>query len=52
VLAGIERVGNRLPNPVLLFLGLLILLGLVSTVLAQLGVTVAVPGTDRGRCGG
>jgi aminobenzoyl-glutamate transport protein len=47
VLAGIERVGNRLPNPVLLFLGLFILLGLVSTVLAQLAVTIAVPGTDR-----
>lgn len=43
-LSGIERLGNRLPNPVVLFLGLFGLLGIVSTVLALAGATVTVPG--------
>jgi aminobenzoyl-glutamate transport protein len=47
VLSGIERVGNRLPNPVLLFLGLFGLLGIVSTVLALAGATVTVPGANE-----
>jgi aminobenzoyl-glutamate transport protein len=47
VLAGIERVGNRLPNPVVLFLGLFVLLGVVSTALAVAGVSVTVPGTGK-----
>jgi aminobenzoyl-glutamate transport protein len=44
VLSGIERVGNRLPNPVVLFLGLFGLLGIVSTALALAGASVTVPG--------
>ena len=47
MLAGIERVGNRLPNPVILFLALLALLAVVSTMLELFGVTVTVPGTDK-----
>jgi aminobenzoyl-glutamate transport protein len=43
-LSGIERLGNRLPNPVVLFLGLFGLLGVVSTALALAGATVTVPG--------
>jgi aminobenzoyl-glutamate transport protein len=46
-LSGIERLGNRLPNPVVLFLGLFGLLGVVSTVLALAGATVTVPGADE-----
>ncbi|QYN38500.1 AbgT family transporter [Pseudonocardia sp. DSM 110487] len=47
LLSGIERLGNRLPNPVVLFLGLFGLLGVVSTVLALGGATVTVPGADE-----
>ena len=46
-LAGIERLGNALPHPVYLFLGLLVLLGVASTLLAGLGATVTVPGSDE-----
>ena len=46
-LAGIERLGNRLPNPVVLFLCLFGLLGIVSTALALAGATVTVPGADE-----
>jgi aminobenzoyl-glutamate transport protein len=47
VLGGIERAGNKLPHPVLLFLGLFAVLGAVSTVLAAAGATVTVPGDDE-----
>jgi aminobenzoyl-glutamate transport protein len=43
-LGRIERVGNKLPHPVVLFLGLFVLLAVVSTALAALDVTVTVPG--------
>lgn len=46
VLALIERAGNALPNPILLFTGLFVLLAVVSTALSLADVTVAVPGTD------
>jgi aminobenzoyl-glutamate transport protein len=46
-LSGIERLGNRLPNPVVLFLVLFGLLGVVSTALALGGATVTVPGKDE-----
>lgn len=46
VLALIERAGNALPNPIVLFAGLFILLGLVSTALALGDISVAVPGTQ------
>ncbi|MWA15917.1 AbgT family transporter [Streptomyces sp. BA2] len=47
VLNGIERAGNKLPHPVLLFLGLFLIIGTVSTVLAATGTTVTVPGEDK-----
>jgi len=47
LLAGIERVGNKVPHPALLFLGLCIGTILLSAVLAWIGVgatyEVAVP---------
>lgn len=46
-MSGIERVGNKLPHPVLLFLGLFVLVGAVSTVLAAAGATVRIPGEDK-----
>ena len=35
LLTGIERVGNKLPEPFTLFLGLFIITGLVSTAMAM-----------------
>jgi aminobenzoyl-glutamate transport protein len=47
VLGLVERVGNRLPNPFVLFTGLLVLIAVVSTIVAAFGVTVTVPGVDE-----
>ncbi|GGV25607.1 p-aminobenzoyl-glutamate transporter [Streptomyces longisporoflavus] len=47
VMSGIERAGNKLPHPVLLFLGLFLIIGTVSTVFAATGTTVTVPGEDE-----
>ena len=44
ILNAIERVGNRLPEPFMLFLILFVLTGIVSTAMALAGVTVSVPG--------
>ncbi|MFI0773691.1 AbgT family transporter [Streptomyces sp. NPDC021212] len=46
VLSLIERAGNALPNPIVLFSGLFGILAVVSTGLALGGVSVTVPGTD------
>lgn len=46
-LAAVERIGNRLPDPFLLFLGLFLLVGVVSTVLQLLGTAVTIPGADE-----
>ncbi|MGP3945859.1 AbgT family transporter [Streptomyces sp. 6N106] len=46
VLSFIERAGNALPNPIVLFAGLFVLLAVLSTVLALIGLSVTVPGTD------
>ncbi|MFE1084463.1 AbgT family transporter [Brevibacterium sediminis] len=43
----IERIGNKLPEPFTLFLGLFIITGLVSTAMAMAEVTVAIPGGDE-----
>ncbi|GAA1526322.1 AbgT family transporter [Brevibacterium permense] len=43
----IERIGNKLPEPFTLFLGLFIITGLVSTAMALADVTVAIPGGDE-----
>lgn len=45
LLGAIEGLGNRLPDPFILFVYLLILLAVVSTLLAAVGVTVTIPGT-------
>lgn len=43
----VERVGNRLPNPFILFVVLLVLIAVLSTIVAALGVTVTVPGVEE-----
>jgi aminobenzoyl-glutamate transport protein len=43
----VERVGNKLPNPFMLFVGLLALIAVASTIVAAFGVTVSVPGVDE-----
>jgi aminobenzoyl-glutamate transport protein len=47
MLARIERVGNKLPDPFLLFLGLFLFVGVVSTALQLGGTSVTIPGTDE-----
>ncbi|MFI9776131.1 AbgT family transporter [Streptomyces sp. NPDC051956] len=49
VLALIERAGNALPNPIVLFAGLFVLLAVISTAFALADVSVTVPGTDETR---
>jgi aminobenzoyl-glutamate transport protein len=46
VLNWIERVGNRLPEPFILFALLTLLVAVVSSVMAAFGVTVQIPGED------
>lgn len=46
-LAAVERVGNRLPDPFLLFLGLFLVVGIVSTALQLIGTAVTIPGADE-----
>lgn len=47
LLNGIERAGNALPHPVSLFLGLAVLVILLSWLLSRLGVQVAHPATGQ-----
>lgn len=47
MLDGIERVGNRLPEPFTLFLGLFLITGAISTAMALAGVAVTIPGGDE-----
>ncbi|MFP5020833.1 AbgT family transporter [Pseudonocardia phyllosphaerae] len=44
-IAGVERLGNRLPHPMYLFLYLFALIAVGSTVGAWLGASVVVPGS-------
>jgi aminobenzoyl-glutamate transport protein len=44
VLGGIERAGNKLPEPFILFALLLLVVAVLSTAMAAFGVTVTVPG--------
>lgn len=46
LLDGVERVGNRLPEPFTLFLGLFLVVAVASTAMAWAGVTVQIPGSD------
>ncbi|MGH3342129.1 MAG: AbgT family transporter [Carbonactinosporaceae bacterium] len=47
LLSGIERAGNRLPDPFMLFVYLFLLLIAVSTVLALMDITVRIPGEQE-----
>ncbi|MDP9396788.1 MAG: AbgT family transporter [Actinomycetota bacterium] len=47
LLGGIERVGNALPEPFILFAILFLVVGLISTALAAADVQVTVPGANR-----
>lgn len=47
VLTGIERAGNRIPHPFVLFAYLLALVAVVSTALDLAGVSVTVPGSGE-----
>lgn len=47
VLNGIERVGNKLPEPFLLFGLLFVVVAIVSTAVAAFGVTVQIPGSEE-----
>jgi aminobenzoyl-glutamate transport protein len=43
----IERAGNRLPEPFMLFVLLTLVVAVLSSVMAAFGVTVTVPGQDE-----
>ncbi|MEU9337606.1 AbgT family transporter [Streptomyces sp. NPDC048290] len=47
VMAGLERLGNKLPHPFYLFGVLFAILAVVSTVLAAVDAEVTVPGSDE-----
>ena len=47
VLGTVERIGNKVPHPFVLFGYLLVIVAVVSTALALLDVKVTVPGTDE-----
>lgn len=47
LLGGIERVGNKLPEPFILFAWLILLLAVVSTAMAAAGLAVRVPGAEE-----
>lgn len=49
VLRWVERVGNKLPDPFILFLGLFLIVGVISTILAWTGAKVTVPGAAEPR---
>lgn len=46
ILNGVERAGNKLPEPFMLFLVLFAVTGVVSTAMAWAGVVVTVPGSE------
>ena len=47
MLDAIERIGNKLPEPFTLFLGLFLITGAISTAMALADVSVAIPGSDE-----
>jgi aminobenzoyl-glutamate transport protein len=44
LLGGVERLGNRLPNPFVMFIALFALIAVASAIAAGLGATVQLPG--------
>ncbi|GAB3460063.1 AbgT family transporter [Kineococcus endophyticus] len=47
LLGGVERVGNRIPEPFVLFVGLFVVLAVASTVMALTSTTVRLPGAEE-----
>lgn len=47
ILNGVERAGNKLPEPFMLFVGLFVIVAVVSTGMAWAGLTVQIPGADE-----
>ncbi|MFJ5961107.1 AbgT family transporter [Pseudarthrobacter oxydans] len=47
IIDGVERAGNKLPEPFALFLYLLLGVGIVSTVVSWFGVNTQVPGSSK-----
>lgn len=47
VLAWVERAGNKLPDPFILFLILFLVVGVISTALAMVDTEVTLPGADE-----
>ena len=47
LLGGVERIGNKLPDPFMLFLFLFLLVAVVSTAMAWANVAVLVPGATE-----
>jgi aminobenzoyl-glutamate transport protein len=47
VLGVVERVGNRIPHPFVLFLYLFVLVAVASTIFDLMGISVTVPGDDE-----
>lgn len=43
----IETVGNKLPDPVTIFLGLCVLLLILSSLVGSMGISVVHPGTGE-----
>jgi len=46
-LSGIEYVGNKLPEPFTIFLGLFLITGVLSTIFAWQNISFQVPGSDE-----
>ncbi len=47
VLGSIERAGNKLPDPFMLFVYLFAAFAILSTIVAALGVTIEIPGAEE-----
>ena len=48
LLGGVEKWGNRLPDPLILFTGLFLIVAVLSTIFGLIGTTVTVPGSEEG----
>ena len=48
MLDGIERLGNKIPDPFILFLLLFVIVAVASSALSALGATYEVPGSEEG----
>ncbi|MEU2948502.1 AbgT family transporter [Nocardiopsis alba] len=48
MLDGVERVGNKIPDPFILFLLLFAVVAVASTIMSAFGVSYEVPGSEEG----